>query len=178
MPPPESLEAEIARLEQQISDILSVRQGTVGPLPTEGRYSLEALEEAYRSLNNARQRQLSVLLTSINESSNRLEGATRNLQQSSESQVKVAESHVKVAESQARAVDDLLRSSHRLEQFTIFLLVIGAINIFIIEETTGLLNGPYRDVDIVAFVIAILGLTWIGFRWVRAIRKNPNVLIP
>jgi hypothetical protein len=179
---------EIANLEVQVTELSTLLEDLYksrGIIPIEGPKSHRALEELYSKLNNARQRQLSLLLSSISDSSNRLEAATRNLQQSSEAQVRVAESQVKVSESQisvmrgqSKAIDALLNSSHRLEQFTIFLLVIGAINVFIIEETTGLLNGPLRDVSIVAFVVAILGLTFIAFRWVRAIRKNPDIPIP
>jgi hypothetical protein len=165
MPPPESLEAEIARLERQISDILSVRQGTVGPLPTEGRYSLEALEEAYRSLNNARQRQLSVQLSSINESSNRLEAATRNLQQSSEAQLIIAESQHQTMESQAKAVNDLLKSSRTIEQFSLFLIVLTIVNIFIVEAVSGILKGELGVMETIADVVLIVILMAVAYRW-------------
>lgn len=142
-------------------------------------------EGLLRGLNESRQRQNPLLLLSILQSSDHLEAATRNLLQSSESQLKfsesqlrVAESHVRVAESQARAIDNLLTSSRRLEQFTIFLLVVGFLNVFIIEYTTGLLNGPLGIGTIAAFVVAILVLSVVAIRWDRTIRRNPNVGFP
>ncbi len=145
---PESLEdrlkaatAEVTSLERQLDNFyeefkLRVATGTTVTLAREADR-----QELIGKLNEARQRQLSLLLRSISDSSNRLESATRNLQQSSESQVRVAESQVRVSESQSRAINDLLRSSHRLEQFAIYLLILNVVNIFILMYTTGQFNG-------------------------------------
>ena len=105
---------EVRDLEQQFDkfnrdNALRLTMGTLPPARiAEG-------QELQSRLYEARQRQTSLLLESLNASSNRLESATTNLQQSSEAQVKIAESQVKVSESQVQAVEDLLRSSHRLE---------------------------------------------------------------
>lgn len=159
-----SISEEISKLEDEKNDVTKLvhdlySSGQSVPTPTQVR-----MEEAYRNLDDARQRQLSLLLTSISESSANMEGVTKNLQRSSESQLEVAQ-------DQSRAVDALLGSSHRLEQFTIFVLIISAINIFIIEDTNHLLNGPFGYATIVAFVVAILYLTWIAYRWPRIIRS-------
>ena len=121
------------------------------------------------------------MLLSILQSSDRLEAATINLQQSSESQLKssesqlkVAESHVRVAESQARAVDDLLTSSHRLEQFTIYLMIINVVNIFILEYTTRLFNGSYGLVSFFGLLFGIAAMMAIAYRWPYLIRRRPR----
>jgi len=175
---------EVRDLEQQFDkfnrdNALRLTMGTLPPARiAEG-------QELQSRLYEARQRQTSLLLESLNASSNRLESATRNLQQSSEAQVKIAESQVKVSESQvtisrsqSQAVEDLLRSSHRLEQFTLFLLIVNAVNVFIIEWTAGLLNGPYGIFSFVGFVAAILALTAVAYRWperVRSIRRGKKM---
>lgn len=132
-------------------------------------------EDLLRRLNEARQRQTPLLLLSILQSSDRLELSTRNLQQSSESQVKVAESQVKVSESQARTMDDLLKSSHRLEQFAIYLLVMTAVNIFIVEYTTNLFSGQYGFVGFVGLLVGITAMMAIAFRWPSWIRRKPKI---
>src|SRR2546426_7916972 len=71
-------------------------------------------EGLLRRLNEARQRQIPLLLLSILQSSDRLEAATENLQRSSESQLKVAESQADLSRSQAKVMKDLLKSSHLL----------------------------------------------------------------
>ena len=139
-------------------------------------------QQLQNRLYEARQWQTSLLLESLNTSSNRLESATTNLQRTSEAQVKVAESqvrvaesHVKVAESQAKAVDDLLKSSHRLEQFAIYLLVMGAVNIFIVEYISKLFEGPYGIVSFVGLLLGITAMTAIAFRWPYWIRRRPRM---
>ena len=163
-----AIAAEIAGLEKEIAELSALHEDLYKsgqPIPIGGPKSQKKLDELYKKLNSARQVQLSYLLASISESSAHMEEATRGLQHSSESQLEVAR-------AQSRAVDDLLGSSHRLEQFTIFVLIIGAINVFIIEYTAGLLNGPLGYATIVAFVVAILWLTLTAFRWTRIVRRR------
>jgi len=171
----EAISAEVTSLEQQIEKVRADDEIRIaaGPGITPARGS--ELAEQERKLDGARQRQLSLLLTSISESSNRLEATTRNLQQSSESQVRIAESHVKVSESQAKTIDDLLRSSHRLEQFAIYLLIMSAINVFIVEYTTGLFNGSYGIVSFVGLLLGIAAMAAIAFRWPYWIRRMPRM---
>jgi Flp pilus assembly protein TadB len=97
------------------------------------------LEEWHRRIAEAQQKQVAILLGSIGDSSNRLEVATRNLQHSSESQVKVAEAQVKVSESQVKVSESqvkttkrLLKSSMNLETFTLYLIVVAMANIVVV----------------------------------------------
>ncbi len=178
---PDSLEdklkavsAEVASLEQQIDKIQAdneIRIAAGSSITLARRFELEELE---RKLNSARQRQLSLLLTSISGSSNRLETVTKNLKETSESQVKIAESQVKVSESQAQAIRDLLRSSHRLEQFTLFLIIIGALNVFIVEQSIAPSDPTIRTVWLVASIVAILALTVYAYRWPRLRKDKPT----
>src|SRR5713101_3895067 len=78
------------------------------------------LEELEKLLNDARQRQLGLLLTSISTSSSRLETVTKNLQETSSAQVKVT--------------GRLLASSKRLEKLTVWLLVLGSASIVLLVE--------------------------------------------
>jgi hypothetical protein len=165
--------AEVTSLEREYDKFLAGNEERVasGVAMTPARQSEG--EELQRKLNEARQRQLSLSLLSISESSNRLETATRNLQQSSESQVKVAESQVRVSESQAHAINDLLRSSHRLEQFALFLIILTALSIFIVEQSIAPSDPTLKTVWIVLFIGAILALTAYAYRWPRQ-RNNPR----
>src|SRR5207247_8542493 len=52
---------------------------------------IQQLEDMEQKLRDARQKQTALLLDSISRSSNRLEAATRNIQQSSEAHMKVEE---------------------------------------------------------------------------------------
>jgi small-conductance mechanosensitive channel len=170
-----AVEAEIASLEVEAKKLRMFQSQaflTHHPFPIEQQLELE---ELHRRIAELQQKQMSNQLASIHESSNRLEGATRNLQQSSESQVKVAESQVKVSESQARTIDDLLKSSHRLEQFAIYLLVMTAVNIFIVEYTTNLFSGPYGFVGFVGLLVGITAMMAIAFRWPSWIRRKPKI---
>jgi hypothetical protein len=94
-----------------------------------------------------------------------------------ESQVKVSESQVRISESQARAIDDLLRSSHRLEQFAIYLLIVNVVSVLVIYYINGLFNGPLGITSFVGFIVAILGMTAIAFRWPSLIRRNSNIRV-
>jgi hypothetical protein len=161
----ESLEVQIARLEKQIAEILELHEGLYKsgqPIPTVGPFSPKTLDETFRKLNNARQVQLSHLLTLVHESSNRLESATRNLQQTSESQLKVAESQAEISKSQVKVMKDLLKSSHLLEQFTVYLMVLAALNIFIVEYVAGLFKNLYGIVGAGGLVGAILAMFILG----------------
>jgi hypothetical protein len=169
---------EVRDLEQQFDkfnrdNALRLTMGTLPPPRIAEGQDLQS------RLYEARQRQTSLLLESISASSNRLEGATSNLQKTSESQVKVAESQVKVTESlvsvsetQARTMKDLLRSSHRLEQFTIYLIIFSALNIFIVEYVSGLTNSTYGLFAWVGMIGAITAMMAIAARWLWLIRKK------
>ena len=136
------VEAEIASLEQQIAELSSLHEGLYQSgqqIPIAGPKSQKRLDELYSKLNNARQAQLAHLLASISESTNRLEAATRSLQQSSDAQVRVAESQVKISESQvkvsgiqAQTIKKLLKSSLNLETFTLYLIVVALANIVVV----------------------------------------------
>jgi vacuolar-type H+-ATPase subunit I/STV1 len=119
-------------------------------------------EDLLRRLTEARQRQTPLLLLSILQSSDRLESATRTLQQSSESQVKFAESQVRVLESLAQIMKKLLKSSHLLEQLTVYLMVLTGLNIFIIEYGQGLFKDFYGIIGAVGLVAAILAMAALG----------------
>ncbi len=163
-----SLEIEANKLRMFQSQAFQMKQ----PFPIEKQLELE---ELHRRIAELQQKRVSNLLASIRESSNRLEGATKNLQQSSESQVRVAELHVKVTESQAKAIDDLLRSSHRLEQFAIYLLIMNAVSILIVEYVSGLYNGSYGLVGFVGLLLGISAMMAIAFRWPDLIRRRPRM---
>jgi hypothetical protein len=159
---------EIVKLEKQITEILDEHDGlseTRTPIPTEGPWSEKTLTEAWKKLSNFRQAQLSYFLASISESSNRLETATKNLKESSESQVKITESQVRVLESQAQAIDDLLRSSHRLEQFALFLIVLTALNIFVVEQSIAPADPTLKTIWLVLGIVSIVALTIFAYRW-------------
>lgn len=112
------------------------------------------LEDIEKKLNDARARQLSYLLTSINESSNRLETATKSLQQSAESQVQVT--------------TRLLNSSKHLERFTVWLIVIAATSMYLIVYTQ--VPFPFGIGAIVAlFALLILALR---YPWARKQRHE------
>ncbi len=115
-----------------------------------------------QKLRDARQKQTALLLDSISRSSNRLEAATMNLQQSSESQLKVARSQADLSRSQVKVMKDLLKSSHLLEQLTVYLMVLTAFNIFIVEYTQGLFNGSLGIVGAVGLIGAILVMLALG----------------
>jgi hypothetical protein len=178
---PDSLEdklntvsAEVASLEQQIDKIQAdneIRIAAGSSITSARRFELEELE---RKLNSARQRQLSLLLTSISESSNRLETVTKNVKETSESQMKIAESQVRVSESQAHAIDDLLRSSHRLEQFALFLIVLTALSIFVVEQSIAPSDPILKTIWLVVFIGAILALTAYAYRWPRVREGKPT----
>jgi len=59
-----------------------------------------------------------------------MDASTKSLQKSSEAQLKVAE-------SQARAINNLLKSSRTIEQFSLFLIVLTIVNLFIVEYVLG-----------------------------------------
>jgi hypothetical protein len=115
-------------------------------------------EELRNELDEARQRLYYSLLTSISESSAHMEAATVSLQKSSEAQLKVAE-------SQAKAIDDLLKSSRTIEQFSLFIIVLTVVNIFILEAVSGLLKGELGVVEAIADIALIALLVVIAYRW-------------
>ncbi len=119
-------------------------------------------EDLVRRLNEARQRQIPLLLLSILQSSDRLEVATKNLQHSSESQLKVAESQADLSRSQVKVMKDLLKSSHLLEQFTVYLMVLTGLSIFLVEYTQGLFKGSLGIVGAIGLVGAILAMFVLG----------------
>jgi hypothetical protein len=163
----EAVALEVYDLQQQYDKFLAdnKQREASGVAMTLTRQS--EVEDMLRRLNEARQRQTPLLLLSILQSSDRLEAATRNLQQSSEAQVKVAESQVKVSESQALAIDSLLKSSHRLERLTAYLIVLTALNVFIVGQSYPPTDPILRTVWLVGSVGAIIGLAVIAFGWSR-----------
>ena len=109
------------------------------------------LEELHRKISEAHQKQMSYLLGSIGESSSRLETATKNLKESSESQVQVTKK--------------LLGSSHRLEQFALYLVVLTVLSIFIVEQSQGPTDSILRTIWFVLSIVAILALMVLAYRW-------------
>ena len=153
---------EVLSLEQQIDKFREHNKLriAVGQLITHERdaegYALQA------RLSEARQRLTSLILASTRESSLRLEVATRNLQQSSESQLKVAESQTDLSRSQVKVMKDLLKSSHLLEQLTVYLMVLTGLNIFIIEYGQGLFKDFYGIIGAIGLVATILVMAALG----------------
>jgi len=127
---------------------------------------IQQLEDMEQKLRDARQKQTALLLDSISRSSNRLEAATRNLQQSSEAQVKVAE-------SQAEAINNILKSSRTIEQFSLFLILLTIVNIFIVESVSGLLQGALGIGTAITLLVLIFILMAIAYRWPnRLLRRS------
>ncbi len=153
---------EVLSLEQQIDKFREDNKLriAVGQLITHERdaegYALQA------RLSEARQRLTSLILASTRESSLRLEAATRHLQQASESQLKVAESQTDLSRSQVKVMKDLLKSSHLLEQLTVYLMVLTGLNVFIIEYGQGLFKDIYGIIGAIGLVATILVMAALG----------------
>ena len=109
------------------------------------------LEELHRKISEAQQKQMSYLLASIGRSSSRLETATKNLKESSESQVQVTKK--------------LLGSSHRLEQFALYLIVLTVLSIFIIEQSQAPNDPTLKTIWFVLSIGAIVALMVLAYRW-------------
>ena len=163
----ETVALEVNDLQEQYDKFLADNKlrEAAGVAVTPARHSEG--EDLLRRLNEARQRQTPLLLLSLLQYSDRIEQATRNLPQSSASQAKVAESQVKVSESQALAIDSLLKSSHRLERLTAYLIVLTALNVFIVGQSYPPTDPTLKTVWLVGSVGAIIGLAVIAFGWSR-----------
>jgi Flp pilus assembly protein TadB len=157
---------EVRDLEQQFDkfnrdNALRLTMGTLPPARiAEG-------QELQSRLYEARQRQTSLLLEYISGSSNRLEVATKTLNQTADTQLRTAESQSKTAESQVRVTSKLLRSSRRLEKLTVFLIVVTLANIVVVVEN--ILPLLYT-VILMGFVLLAL---FFAFRYPMA-EKSPN----
>ena len=87
-----------------------------------------------------------------------MDASTKSLQKSSEAQLKVAE-------SQAEAINNLLKSSRTIEQFSLFLIVLTIVNLFIVEYVSGLLQGTLGIGTAIALLVLIFMLMAIAYRW-------------
>lgn len=89
-------------------------------------------EDLLRKLNEARQREIPLLLLSLNRSSNRLETSAESLKESSNSQVKTTERLKESVDSQINITQKLLTSSRSLEILTLFLILLAFATIVVI----------------------------------------------
>ena len=150
-------EVEASKLRQFQSQAFQMKQ----PFPIEKQLELE---EWHRRIAEAQQKQMSYMLASISESSNRLEMATKNLKDTSDAQVAWTETQVEFTQR-------LLGSSHRLEQFALYLIVLTVLSIFIVEQSQAPTDTLLRTIWFVLSIVAIVALMAVAYLWPR-VRKN------
>lgn len=129
---------DIENLRRQISRLESDITGTAtGDQESRDKFARQIEDLRFR-LGDARQIQLSILLTSISESSIRLEVASKNLKGA--------------ADSQTKTLGRLLRSSNRLEWLTQALIVLTFVNAYLVLATQNWLSLQWKIFLIIATI--------------------------
>ncbi len=169
-----SVTDQISSLEEQIEKFLSdnkLRTAAGQVIPHERDAELYRLQAR---LDEFRRRHLALALNALNESSTRLETATRNLKESSDSQASATEKLKESSDSQVKTIKRLLRSSVGLENLTAILVVVTLVSVFVIVlQASGVRWSSEAIVSMATVVVAVL--LFVGAYVVLGVRESRSL---